>query len=397
MTTAQPLPIRRGPRPLLLHLMLAALKSNGLRAGSANWNSVWPLWSQGFWPRSAVAAGAAPDLAGSFAGAAEADRALIAGIAAYRRHPAQRPPDSWPILWREREITLCDVAPGAPGVPVLFVPSLINRGYILDLAEEWSLLRFLARNGVRPLLLDWGWPGPVERDFTLTDYIVGPLERAIDAVGEKLVLCGYCMGGLLATAAAQRRPDRVRGLGVLATPWDFRAHHPAQADLLAQLVPLLQPWLGFNGTLPIDLLQSLFVLLDPDAVAEKYRRFGSLHPDSARARRFVAIEDWANDCVPLAAPVARACFSDWYGANAPQRGTWRVAGMPAVPSSLTMPCFGAVPLTDRIVPPQSAMPLVEALPNATIVTPRSGHVSMIVGANAEAMLWRPLLDWLRAL
>src|SRR3546814_6860749 len=91
--------------------------------------------------------------------------------------------------------------------PVLVVPSLINRAYVLDLTAERSLLRWLAAHGLRPLLLDWGRPGAEERDFTLTDYIAGRLERALDALRAEEaappVLLGYCMGGLLALGLAR--------------------------------------------------------------------------------------------------------------------------------------------------------------------------------------------------
>ena len=70
------------------------------------------------------------------------------------------------------------------GRPVLFVPSLINRHYILDLSESCSLMRWMAGRGIRPLLLDWGSTGPLERRFTLTDFVAGRLERALNAVLE---------------------------------------------------------------------------------------------------------------------------------------------------------------------------------------------------------------------
>ncbi|MBC7801508.1 MAG: alpha/beta hydrolase, partial [Gemmatimonadaceae bacterium] len=128
------------------------------------------------------------------------DRALIAGIAAYRRHPWQRNLPDPACLWQEGGSRLLDFGPpGAP--PVLFVPSLVNRAYVLDIAPGRSMMRWLAAHGVRPLLLDWGWPGSVERGFTLSDYIAGRLLRAVSAVGPA-VLAGYCMGGLLAAAAA---------------------------------------------------------------------------------------------------------------------------------------------------------------------------------------------------
>jgi poly(3-hydroxyalkanoate) synthetase len=141
----------------------------------------------------------------------------------------------------------------------------------------------------------------------------------------------------------------------------------------------------------------LFALLDPFGVVDKYRAFGRLAQESDRARQFVALEDWLNDGVPLAAPVARECLTSWYGANTPGRGTWRVAGLPVDPRRLDLPAFVAVPGRDRIVPPESARPLFALIPGATLHTPASGHIGMAAGSGAETALWRPLLDWVRGL
>jgi poly(3-hydroxyalkanoate) synthetase len=247
------------------------------------------------------------------------------------------------------------------------------------------------------LLLDWGWPGEVERAFSLTDYIAGRLERALVAAGEKVVLAGYCMGGLLAVAAAQRRPELVAALALLATPWDFHADDPDRAGALARLLPQLEPAMAFAGTLPIDALQMLFALLEPYGIAAKYRGFGRLRQDSDRAVLFVALEDWLNDGVPLAAPVARECIGGWYGANTPARGTWRVAGLPVDPGAVDLPAFVAVPARDRIVPPESALPLAGMIKGAVLHRPAAGHIGMAAGSGAEAALWRPFLDWVRRL
>ena len=331
--------LRRGPRPLLLHLTLAMLKSTASVNASPHWSSDWPNSSAAA-IRAALAAagGSAADAKAGFPAAVLAetlrrDAALIEGIAAYRRHPWKRDLADPPAVWREGGSRLLDY--GDAGVPVLFVPSLVNRAYVLDLAAGHSMLRFLAGQGVRPLLLDWGWPGPDERRFTLTDYVAGRLERALLAAcgvaGGKVVLAGYCMGGTLAVAAAQRRPDLLRALALLAAPWDFHASEPERARAAARCLPLLEPLLAFDHTLPIDGLQTLFALLDPFGVAEKYRSFSRLDPASERARLFVALEDWLNDGVPLAAPVARETLSGWYGENAPARGAWRIAGLPVIP------------------------------------------------------------------
>ncbi|MCW3477518.1 alpha/beta fold hydrolase [Limobrevibacterium gyesilva] len=392
--------LRRGPRPLLLHLTLAMLKSSASLIASQSLSSASPNWSAAAAEQARAIAAALQGGDGAFPQAVlmealRQDRELIAGIAAYRRHPWRRVLPEVPAIWEEGGSRLLDF--GGTGPTVLLVPSLVNRAHVLDLAPRHSMARFLAGEGLRVLLLDWGWPGELERSFTLTDYIAGRLERALTAVGGRVVLAGYCMGGLLTVAAAQRRPDLVAALALLATPWDFHGDDPTRATALARLLPLMEPLLAFGGALPIDALQIMFALLDPFGIATKYRGFGRLNQDSDRARLFVALEDWLNDGVPLAGPVARECLNGWYGANTPARGTWRVAGLAVDPAALDLPCFVAVPGRDRIVPPESARPLAAAIPNAVLHEPAAGHIGMAAGSTAEAVLWRPFLDWVRGL
>ncbi len=365
---------RRGPRPLLLHLSLAMARLNASPGASMSWKPGSPPWS--------------PDAA-----ALEAEAAFLRGVQAWRAHPWRRVLPDPPAVWREGTARLLDH--GGEGPAMLFVPSLINRWTVLDLMPEHSMLRWLAARGVRPLLLDWGEPEPA---FTLTDHIAGRLTRALEAArtlnnGEKPILAGYCMGGTFAVAAAALRPDLIGGLALLAAPWDFHAGGTGRLARLDTTRALLAPLLRTAATVPVDMLQTLFALDAPGAVAEKFRRFARLDPDSAAARLFVALEDWLNDGVPLSGTVARECLRDWYGANAPMRGTWRIAGLPIDPAAITLPAFVAVPRRDRIVPPESASPLARLLPHAALLEPDAGHVGMTAGRTAPTVLWQPLRDW----
>ncbi len=372
-------------------------------SGLPSWSAAWPMSSAGQAERARIArALAALEAAGDPSASARfraavfralwrEDAALLRGLVAYRRHPHRRALEEPPVLWREGAARLLDY--GGRGRPVLFVPSLVNRAQVLDLDEGASLMRFLRANGLRPLLLDWGWPGAAERRFTLTDHVAGRLERAILAAPRGVILAGYCMGGLLALAAALRQPARVRALALLATPWDF--HAAPEAARLARLLPGLEPMMEPLGALPVDALQWLFAMLDPYSIPRKFRAFGRLDPASARARRFVALEDWLNDGVPLAAPVARETIGGWYGENTPMRGAWAVAGLPVRPEAWSRPAFVAIPARDRIVPPASAQALAAALPAARVHVTEAGHIGMVAGMGAEQALWRPLLDWLK--
>jgi len=409
MTPAAP---RRGPRPLPLHLSIL-----GIRRLLATWPLNWPLdWrrSSADWPlsnrgRQEVARIGAALVAGNHSPeafrAAVLDRlrrdeaAVVAGMLAYRRQPPPPAPEGMPAIWAEGGSRLLDY--GGTGAPLLVVPSLVNRSGVLDLlparGPAGSMLRWLAGQGARPLLLDWGDPGEDEAGFALTDYVAGRLERAIAAVGQPVVLVGYCMGGLLALAAVQRRPDRVRALALLATPWDFWSEGPERPRALAALLPALEPSMAATGTLSVDALQALFAALDPFGVVAKYGEFATLDVGSDRGARFVAIEDWLNDGVPLAAAVAREALGGWYGANTTCRGRWRIAGAVVDPAAAPMPTFIAIPSRDRLVPPASAMALAAARPGAVVHRAAAGHVGMVAGARAEAVLWRPLADWLTGL
>lgn len=403
-------PPRQGPRPLPLHLMTAInswSSSRGalpmLRDASISWKPEVAARAAKL-QKSLPAAPALENEADPFAAAVEAEiaarlTAFSAGVNAYRQHPYHRDLADPPTLWESGATRLLDYGP-ADGRPVVFVPSLINRAYILDLSERRSLMRWLAADtGLRPLLVDWQRPGPVERGFSLTDYITGPLAGALDeataAAGGPVPVVGYCMGGLLALALAAHRPGDVVALGLLATPWNFHAERVAQAEALARAVAASAPLLEAYGELPVDIIQSMFSALDPFLVTRKFIRFADAQPDSQAAEEFVALEDWLNDGVPLAGPVARECMGGWYGHNTPHTGRWEIAGVPVRPEAIDHPSLVLIPQQDRIVPPASAQALATSLPNADASSPPLGHIGMVAGSRARSLVWEPLADWLR--
>ena len=219
------------------------------------------------------------------------------------------------MIWQEGTTRLLDYgsATGSEAMPVLVVPSLVNRFYMLDLMAGRSLLRGWAERASvpsssigtgrassnaaspRPITSPGGWSGR----STLSGPATAPRPPwwaiAWAAIWPWRWRCG----------AAPISPAWC----CLATPWDFHAERPAHARLLATSAACLTPLLDTLGELPVDLLQALFAALDPFQVLRKFRAFAGLDASSERAEIFVALEDWLNDGVPLAASVARECLA----------------------------------------------------------------------------------------
>ncbi|MBT5809031.1 MAG: alpha/beta hydrolase [Rhodospirillaceae bacterium] len=407
-TPAAPPDVRWGPRPLPAHLAAATTLFATSNAVLGSLKNGSPLWNPLTQPTGDLKP-AADALALAFAGAdpevfaAAAMResrsrmdAFLTGVERYRTASYSRNVPDPPPVWSEGSTRLLDYGAGSKNRPVLLIPSLINRGYILDLSKTCSFARWLATQGLRPLLVDWGTPGPVERGFGLDQYIAR-LERGLDVAANAgpVSVLGYCMGGLLAMALAVRRQSDIDRLALLATPWDFHAPNPATALRLSQFAATCEPLLALQGVLPVDVIQMLFFSLDPFLGVRKFTAFGAAAPDSARAKAFVALEDWLNDGAPLTANVARECLGDWYGDNTPARGEWRVGGAVVSPTLFTKPVYVSVPANDRIVPPESALAIANDLPDATVVQPNLGHIGMMVGGGAKETVWAPLSAWLR--
>lgn len=325
------------------------------------------------------------------------------GVRKYRRAPRTARPSEPPVVWREGSTRLLDYgavpeATNPNGPVVLVIPSLVNRFWILDLDQDQSFLRALAARGLRPLVIDWDAPRAEETAFTLADYIAGRLSRALDAAialnGGPVALAGYCMGGLLSLALAQLRLGDVRALALMATPWDFHIAYGDLVRVLAGMMPRLEDTVAKAGVLPVDMMQAMFAALDPYMTPAKFRRFAAMDLDTLAAKRFVQLEDWLNDGVVLAGPVALECFRDWHLKNTPPRGEWIVGGEAIRPEKITCPALVVVPEQDHIVPPASCRALADGLPHGDVLSVDAGHIGLVSAGRAHEALFEPLADWL---
>lgn len=382
---------RMGPRPLGLHLALGgstwisgAVALPAALAGMIPWHDTLAERAEKLMKKMSKENVSALQAAMVTEAGFRLEKAL-SGIDAYRKHPYRRQTGSPPSIHSVGSCRLLDygsdTAKKDQDRVILCVPSLINPAYILDLDEKASLLCDLRDRGFRPLLIDWGIPGNDEKKFTVSDYVTLRLRPMLEAAckigGGQVDLLGYCMGGNLALALAQLEAPGIRHLALLATPWDFHVSSSTQRQAINTMMSGVVAAFDTMGEVPVDFLQLFFTSLDPTLNDRKFRRFADMDQNSAAARLFVATEDWANDGAPLTTKVARECLHDWYGSNAPARGEWQIAGQTIKPEKIKIPAIVVIPSRDRIVPPDSARALADALPHATLLNASAGHVAML--------------------
>jgi polyhydroxyalkanoate synthase len=307
----------------------------------------------------------------------------LAGLRRYQEAERSPPPPPAPAVAERLGASLR--AYGGSGTPILFVPSLINPPSILDLGPR-SLLRWLADQGHRPMLVDWGWPDSTRMGADVAGHVEAILLPLIAALDEPPILAGYCLGGTMALAAAG--PARARAVALIAAPWHFAGFPQASRSSLLALWDKARPAAEALGLLPMEILQTAFWSLDPARTVGKFEAFAAMPEASAEARSFVALEDWANDGPPLTRAAARELFEDFFRDDLPGSGRWRVGGAKVDLAALNCPVLDIVSTTDRIVPAATAASVGERLQLG------QGHVGMIVGGKAREALWRPLSDWL---
>jgi len=136
------------------------------------------------------------------------------------------------MVWALNKAKLYRYVPMVPAeqrhpVPLLLVFAVMNRPYIIDLRPGHSYVEYMVKKGYDVYLLDWGCPGPEDKNMDFGDYTLEYLPRAIrklKAVSkvEEFSMLGWCIGAIIATAYAALRPDDgLRNLILLTAPLDF--------------------------------------------------------------------------------------------------------------------------------------------------------------------------------
>lgn len=178
------------------------------------------------------------------------------------------------VVFQNELMQLIQYAPMTDSVyrrPLLYVPPLVNKFYLLDLQPKSSLIRWLVEQGHSVFVVSWINPGPEHAAMGLADYIeLGPvaaLGAIEEATGERSAdLFGFCMGGTLigiaaALLAARGEGERVASLTSIGALFDFSELGQWATFAEPSQLEAMERHLEAKGVMGANDLQALFSLV----------------------------------------------------------------------------------------------------------------------------------------
>ena len=283
--------------------------------------------------------------------------------------------------------------------PILLVPSLINRHYVLDLMPGKSFVEFLIGCGHDVLIIDWGTPTAEDRFVTFDDVCGQWLGRAIRKAAalsprNQTHVLGYCMGGTLAAAHVAVHKEHVASLVALAAPVRFGAPGLLTSWTRAPDfdVTLLTEALGL---VPWQLLQSAFQMLRPTLGMAKAVNLYDRAWNDRFLDGFLALETWANDNVSLPGAFFRTWIEAVYREDALLRGNLTLQGQPVDLAAIDCPTLAVVFEQDSIAPAADCAALLEKISSQDrgLEVVQGSHVGGVTSREASKTLWPLLSAW----
>jgi polyhydroxyalkanoate synthase len=186
------------------------------------------------------------------------------------------------VVHRTELFELIQYAPSTPevlSVPLLVVPPMINKFYVMDLAPGRSLVEFLVGQGVQVFLISWRNPQPRHRDWGFDAYGGGILEAlgAVEQItgSQQTQLFGACSGGVVSAMIAAHlahndAQDRLAGLTLVVTVLDQSRAGFAGAAVDRRTVRLAKAASARKGYLDGRTLAEVFAWLRPGDLIWNY-------------------------------------------------------------------------------------------------------------------------------
>ncbi len=270
-------------------------------------------------------------------------------------------------------------------VPLVIVPPVINKFYVMDLAPGRSMVEYLDGSGMQVFMISWRNPDARHAKWDLDTYgqaILDAMDAAARFAGSELVaLAGSCSGVIIAAMVAAHlahigQQDRIVALTLLVTVLDQARAGLASAVIDERSAEVAAAASQARGYLDGRSLAEVFAWLRPNDLIWNYwvnnYLLGKKPPP-------FDILFWNADTTRMAAGLHRN-FLELGAANALVRpGGASMLGSPVDLAAIDRDSYQIAGITDHICPWQSCYRSTQLLGGRIrFVLSTSGHIAAMV-------------------
>jgi polyhydroxyalkanoate synthase len=277
------------------------------------------------------------------------------------------------------------VTPAVRQVPLLMVPPVINKFYVMDLAPGRSMVEYLVGSGLQVFMISWRNPDARQAKWDLQTYgqaIVDAMDAVERVTGsDRTALAGTCSGGIIAAMVAAHlanigQRDRIAALTFLVTVLDQARAGLASAVIDERTARVAAAASRARGYLDGRSLAEVFAWLRPNDLIWNYwvnnYLLGKKPPP-------FDILFWNADTTRMTAGLHRD-FLELGAANAlVSPGAATMLGSPVDLGAVDRDSYIVAGITDHICPWQSCYQSTQLLGGRDrFVLSTSGHIAAMV-------------------
>ncbi|GAB2442199.1 PHA/PHB synthase family protein [Nocardia tengchongensis] len=271
-------------------------------------------------------------------------------------------------------------------VPLLMVPPVINKYYIMDIAPGRSMIEYFLSQGQQVFAISWRNPGAKQRDWGFDTYGQAILDAltAVESVtgSERTHLQASCSGGILAAMTAAHlaeigQEDRLASLTLMVTVLDQSHAGFAAAALDEETAHLAIAASARKGYLDGAALAEMFAWLRPTDLVWRYWVNNYL-----QGREPVPFDVlfWNADTTRMTAALHRDMVLLGLRNGLTEPNSVSLLGTPVDLSRVTVDSYVVAGLTDHISPWQACYRSARLLgsKDPRFVLSTSGHIAALV-------------------
>jgi polyhydroxyalkanoate synthase len=313
------------------------------------------------------------------------------------------------LVWSLNKAKLYRYFPIAPPdqrhkIPLLLVFAIMNRPHVLDLRPGHSFVEYMRNRGYDIFLLDWGAPGPEDKDMAFADYALDYLPRVVRKVKsisgcQRFNMLGWCLGALISTLYAALRPDDgLKDLILLTAPLDF-TDKTAGGFVRWASSQAFDPdrIIDAFGNVPGEMIDYGAKSLKPvENFIGSYLSLWDRIDDPKVVEAWHAMNTWVRDIIDMAGGAYRQLITDFYKQNRLKEGTLVLRGERVDLKNIKASVLNVIAEADHITPPCQSEGIMDLLgtQDKEIFRVRGGHIGIMAGSGAEKTTWPHIDEWL---